>query len=161
MNASAMITCHATCVLVGSVGVLIRGKSGSGKSMLAASLISRGGRLVADDRVRLVARAGRLVALAPAPISGLLELRGIGPVSRAHEQAAIVNLVVDLEDPADVPRIPDREDTDVEIAGVAVGRLIIAAPSNAGSEDAALAMIDEAMVRLLTHKALHLPSVWP
>ncbi len=111
--------------------------------------------------VRLGQQAGRLVALAPAPISGLLELRGIGPVSRAHEQAAIVNLVVDLEDPADVPRIPDREDTDVEIAGVAVGRLIIAAPSNAGSEDAALAMIDEAMVRLLTHKALHLPSVWP
>ena len=161
MNASATITSHATCVLVGSVGVLIRGRSGSGKSLLAASLIDRGGRLVADDGVRLLARAGRLVALAPAPISGLLELRGIGPVGRPHEQAAIVSLVVDLVAPEDAVRLPDPDETRTEIAGVVVDRMTIAAPAQTGSDNAALTMIAEATDRLLAHKALHLPAVWP
>ncbi len=156
-----MITCHATCVLVGSVGVLIRGSSGSGKSTLAASLIDKGGRLVADDRVRLLARAGRLVGLAPAPISGLLEVRGIGPVARPHEQAAVVNLVVDLVEPAEVPRLPDQEEMKVEIAGITIERIIAAAPANNGSEDAALVLVGEALERLSADKALHLPPVWP
>ena len=38
-------TVHATAVLVGADGVLIRGASGSGKSALALALIERGARL--------------------------------------------------------------------------------------------------------------------
>ena len=47
---------HATVVLVGEAGVLIRGASGSGKSALALALMSEAGRrglfarLVGDDR---------------------------------------------------------------------------------------------------------------
>ena len=55
-------TVHATAVLVGADGVLIRGESGAGKSALALALIERGARLIADDRLMLSACHGRLVA---------------------------------------------------------------------------------------------------
>lgn len=161
MNASAIVACHATCVLAGNAGVLIRGRSGSGKSMLAASLIDKGGSLVADDRVRLVPRAGRLIALAPAPIAGLLEIRGIGPVARPHEQVVIVRLVVDLVDPGDAPRLPDREDTIAEIAGIEISRLIVAEPGANGRGMAALNMIGEVLASLAANRTLHLPAVSP
>lgn len=161
MSDATNVTCHATCVLVGRAGILIRGRSGSGKSITAASLISKGGRLVSDDRVRLVARAGRLLALAPASIAGLLELRGIGPVSYPYERAAIVRLVVDLVDPADVPRLPDQEETSVEIAAIAVDRMFVAAPGEAGSSDAAQLVINAAIETLSARRALHLPPVSP
>lgn len=44
---------HGVCVNVFGMGVLIRGKSGVGKSELAHTLIGRGHRLVADDIVVL------------------------------------------------------------------------------------------------------------
>lgn len=44
---------HAVCVNVFGMGILIRGKSGVGKSEIAHTLIGRGHRLVADDIVVL------------------------------------------------------------------------------------------------------------
>lgn len=44
---------HAVCVNVSGIGVLLRGKSGIGKSETALTLIRRGHRLVADDLVIL------------------------------------------------------------------------------------------------------------
>lgn len=68
---------HATCVLWRSRGLLLRGRSGSGKSALALRLLEAGAWLVADDLVRVRARGGRLVAEAPQP-RGHLEVRGLG-----------------------------------------------------------------------------------
>ena len=74
---------HATCLVIGEAGVLLRGPSGAGKSTLARRLIStalRDGRyasLVGDDRVRLEAVAGRLVARPHPAIAGRLEVRGV------------------------------------------------------------------------------------
>lgn len=73
---------HATAIAIGEAGILIRGASGSGKSVLALALIAlaaQGGRfarLVADDRVELAARGGRLVARPVAPLEGIVERRG-------------------------------------------------------------------------------------
>ncbi|WAA12257.1 HPr(Ser) kinase/phosphatase [Fervidibacillus halotolerans] len=47
------ITVHGVCMNVFGVGILIRGKSGIGKSETAHTLIGRGHRLIADDIVRL------------------------------------------------------------------------------------------------------------
>lgn len=47
------IQVHGVCVNVSGIGVLLRGKSGVGKSETALSLIRRGHRLVADDAVVL------------------------------------------------------------------------------------------------------------
>ena len=131
---------HATAVLVDAEGVLIRGPSGSGKSALAWMLIERGGRLIADDRLHLSARAGRLIATAPAATSGLLELRGRGPIPVPHERSAVIRLVADLV-PADaLPRLPEPGDLVATVLGVNLPRQPLPGPGGH-----ALALLDAAL----------------
>jgi serine kinase of HPr protein (carbohydrate metabolism regulator) len=121
-------TVHGTCVVVGEDGILIRGEPGSGKSTLAREIVERASeagrfaRLVSDDRTRLAARHGRLVAGAVAAIAGRLEVRGIGIVRVAHEPGAVVRLVVDLV-PGEPPRLPEPADGSVTLCGISVPRL--------------------------------------
>ena len=98
---------HATCVLLADTAVLLRGPSGCGKSDLALRLIDRGAKLVADDRVVLVAVAGRLMAQAPKAIAGLLEVRGLGPMPVPWVAQAAVGLAVDLVPPDAVEQLPE------------------------------------------------------
>ncbi len=88
---------HGTVVAGETTGVLIRGASGTGKSGLALNLIARGARLVADDRVMLEVRDGRLLASAPPPLAGLIEARGLGLLRLPHVEAAEIGIVVDLD----------------------------------------------------------------
>jgi HPr kinase/phosphorylase len=120
-------TLHASCVVVGEAGLVIRGGSGSGKSSLARQIVregERGGlfaRLVCDDRVRLESRNGRVVASAVAAIAGRIEVRRIGLVTVPFERAAVVRWVVDLSE--DPPRLPEPTEATVPLCGVAVPRL--------------------------------------
>ena len=114
---------HASCVLVGEAGILIRGPSGAGKSTLAASLVEearrtgRHGGLVGDDRVRLSVRHGRLIARPVAAIAGLIEVRGLGLRRVPHDGAAVIRLVVDLV--ADRPaRLPDPAAITLRLLGI-------------------------------------------
>src|SRR5258706_5198328 len=69
---SNTINVHATCVRIDSAGahfgappqcgILLLGKSGSGKSDIALRLIDAGAELVADDRVELYLYRNRLHA---------------------------------------------------------------------------------------------------
>lgn len=113
---------HATAVLYGSDGILIAGPSGAGKSALAGGLISRGAILVADDRVQLSARAGRLVAAAPAAIAGLMELRGRGIVSVPFERTAVIRLVVELVPAEALERHPEPSALVTTVLGVPIAR---------------------------------------
>ncbi|MHB9879771.1 HPr kinase/phosphorylase [Pacificimonas sp. ICDLI1SI03] len=70
--------CHASCVRLGSAGILLTGPSGSGKSDLALQLIDRGAMLVADDQVELSALDGQLYGTFVAGFAGMIEVRGIG-----------------------------------------------------------------------------------
>ncbi len=99
------MTLHATCVAVEGKGLLILGPSGAGKSSLALQMMGLGARLVADDRVDLVRRGDSLIATCPAPLTGLIEARGLG-ILRADPvvQTAVV-LVADLERAPDM-RLP-------------------------------------------------------
>lgn len=107
---------HATCValrLRGAVwqGVLLRGRSGAGKSDLALRLIESGARLVADDQTALARRGHRLVASAPETIAGLLEVRGVGIVKLGRTQLMVrvpVALLVDLVPPKRIERLPEQ-----------------------------------------------------
>jgi HPr kinase/phosphorylase len=109
-------TVHATALLLGSVGLLLRGRSGAGKSALADEVIARAraaGRfaaLVADDRVVLSVAGDRLIARPPEALRGLLERRGLGVMPVDHEPAAVVRGVVDLTDatPERVPAPDER-----------------------------------------------------
>jgi serine kinase of HPr protein (carbohydrate metabolism regulator) len=110
-----MSNIHASCVRMehaghafkapAKAGVLIVGESGAGKSLLALEMIAAGAKLVADDRVELFVRGGRLMARAPANIAGFIEVRGLGIVEIAHVPYADVSLVVKLTD-AQPKRLP-------------------------------------------------------
>jgi serine kinase of HPr protein (carbohydrate metabolism regulator) len=120
---------HATCVVVGEAGILLRGASGSGKTRLGAEIIAlarAGGRfadLVGDDRVHLEAAHGRLVARPVPAIAGLIERRGVGIFRTRHESAAVIRLIVDciVSTPE---RLPDAVDLRATVLGVTLPRLV-------------------------------------
>lgn len=97
------IAIHGVCVNVSGIGILLRGKSGVGKSETAHTLIRRGHRLVADDMVVLK-------KIGPETILGthngtnkeFLALRSIGlvNVSRLYGRRAFqdeTRIVLDIE----------------------------------------------------------------
>jgi HPr kinase/phosphorylase len=135
---------HATVVAIGEAGLLIRGESGSGKSLLAAALIEaatrRGlfARLVGDDRVALVARAGRLVARPHPVIVGRIECRGIGLRETGHLDCIVLRGLIDLGKEAQ--RLPDPASGTAVIAGLALPRLAL--PGDGGSAILAPAVLD-------------------
>jgi len=87
---------HASCVAIGRHSVLIMGNSGAGKSDLALRLIDQGAVLVADDRTVLFVDKGAIHARAPASISGLLEVRGLGIVKLRVRKKVMISLAVRL-----------------------------------------------------------------
>jgi hypothetical protein len=138
MNASRPLGLHASCVAIGEAGVLVRGPSGAGKTGLCQALMAlarghgRFARLVADDRVMLRARHGRLIATAPPATAGLAEWRGLGLAPEPHLGSVRVSLIVDLGEGS--PRLPEASDLVVTLCGVTLPRLMAAR----GAEDAAL-----------------------
>jgi serine kinase of HPr protein (carbohydrate metabolism regulator) len=130
---AATATVHASAVLVGARAVLIRGPSGAGKSRLALDLIAaaeagllRFARLVGDDRLHLEPAGGRLLARPAPTLAGLIEVRGVGLRRFAHEPRAVVGWVVDLA-AADAERLPAGAECQIEIAGIVLPRLAVAA----------------------------------
>jgi HPr kinase/phosphorylase len=115
-------TVHATAVLVGADGVLIRGESGTGKSALALALIERGGRLIADDRLTLSVCHDRIVASAPQATLGMIELRGRGVIKVAHERSAVIRLVADIVEEEGLERMPEEHQLSAAIAGIVLPR---------------------------------------
>ena len=63
------------------IGVLIKGKSGSGKSETAIGLVERGGALIADDHVKIRNVNGELTAFTDDFSRGFIEMRGIGIIN--------------------------------------------------------------------------------
>ncbi len=114
-------TVHASAVLVGERGVLIRGAAGSGKSSLLLGLLAGAPAstwLVADDRVILPAAHGRLIATEPSVLAGLLEIRGQGIVRRAFVSPVRLSFVVDLLPLVECDRMPAHEAQVTSIAAV-------------------------------------------
>jgi serine kinase of HPr protein (carbohydrate metabolism regulator) len=112
-----MVNIHATCIVLSgagkafkappSAGILLLGKSGSGKSDLALRLIACGAKLVSDDRTDLFVESGKLTARAPSSIKGLIEVRGLGIVALPSAAKAQIALAVSLERPKS--RLPEPE----------------------------------------------------
>ena len=126
-------TIHASAVLVGPKAVLIRGPSGSGKSLLAWNLINAASqglltftRLVGDDRVQVIGESGRLLVRPAQALSGLIEIHGLGIRRLPFESIAGVGWVVDLA-ASDAARLPAAGAATASIADVKVTRLPVAA----------------------------------
>lgn len=100
-------TVHATCVAIDRSGLLIKGRSGSGKSGLALQLMALGATLVADDRVVLQSKDGLLWASCPGPLTGKIEARGVGILNAVALTQVAVKAVVDM-DIVEVDRIPEE-----------------------------------------------------
>ena len=135
---------HATCVALGNKGVLLRGKSGSGKSDLALRLISQPliwlkdsvgptvppstdpclGQLVGDDQIIVWKHTSRLMARPDPRLAGKLEVRGLGIVTVPFVSQISVALVVDLVSRNSVPRMPEAEQC-CEINGVRLPLLVL------------------------------------
>ncbi len=98
---------HASCVAFGKKGVLIFGKSGSGKSDLSLRLIDMGAKLVADDQVILKNYKGHLLATCPKSIIGKIEAYGLGILTLPFRKKVYIHTVVEIKSKVD--RMPETE----------------------------------------------------
>ena len=111
------VVMHASAVAMQGRGLLIKGASGAGKSGLALELMALGATLVADDRT-ILRRDGPASRLScPAPISGLIEARGLGLLHADTVQGATLWAVVDLDE-TETERLPPRRHT--QLLGIQV-----------------------------------------
>ncbi|MEM6857692.1 MAG: serine kinase [Pseudomonadota bacterium] len=100
---------QASAVAINGRCVLIEGEPGTGKSSLALALISRGAQLIGDDGVYLSRReadGNACVCASPPPnIEGLIEVRGVGLMTRPLAPPTPVALVLSLA--AKTERLPE------------------------------------------------------
>jgi HPr kinase/phosphorylase len=125
-------TIHATGVVIGEAGIVIRGVSGAGKSSLALALLEGAaqsgffGALIGDDRLLLSVSHGRLIARGHPAIFGQIEQRGVGILQLGAEPAAVVRLVVDILTPDQTPRYPEAINPSVTLCGIDLPLLALA-----------------------------------
>jgi HPr kinase/phosphorylase len=117
------------------VGVLIRGKSGIGKSETALGLIERGYSLVSDDVTRITSVEGReLMATAPELTRNHMEVRGIGIINvasvfgigsiRIEKRLDLVVTLQEWESVEEIDRLGIERQT-YEILGQKIPHIII------------------------------------
>lgn len=152
------VTHHGCMVDMRGIGVLIIGKSGSGKSETAIGLLERGASLVADDMVRIKHVGGELIANSPDLSRGYMEIRGIGIINVAnlYGLASIrpdkrLDLVVTLKPATDLNEV-DRiglEPKTYELLGQKIAHVEV--PVGPGRDTArmvAIAALDQQLRRL-------------
>lgn len=122
----SLVNIHATGLVLGKTGLILRGAPGSGKSILALELLDewalRGvpAKLVSDDRIDIEPTPAGLVMHAPRTIEGLIELRGRGIVSRPFLRRAPLHLVIDLVD--GLERMVEEDALVTALEGVTLAR---------------------------------------
>jgi HPr kinase/phosphorylase len=148
-------TLHGVFMEVFTIGVLITGDPGCGKSELALELLNRGHRLIADDAPEFTRMSPEIIdGTCPEALQDCLEVRGLGVLNVRHMfgDAAVklnkfLRLIIHLEIPANPahPEIRDRlhgDSSTLEVLGQEVPRITL--PVVAGRN---LAVIAEAAVR--------------
>lgn len=148
MDAACQVL-HATAIAIDGQAALIIGPSGAGKSDLALRLIMTpfqdAGRplrvdLVADDQVIIRRREDRLLASAPHPITGLLEVRGLGILPFTHVGGVEVALVADVDPAHPAERFPEQRQART-LLGVDVPLVLINAREASAPAKVVLALL--------------------
>ena len=149
------VTLHGVFLEVFTIGVLITGDSGSGKSELALELLNRGHRLIADDAPEFTRISPDIIdGTCPDTLQDCLEVRGLGILNVRHMfgDAAIklnkfLRLIIHLEIPETEGK-PDHTDrlrgntSSLEVLELDIPRITL--PVMAGRN---LSVIAEAAVR--------------
>jgi HPr kinase/phosphorylase len=127
---------HATALVIGEAGVLVRGPAGSGKSSLTLALLALAAdqrsfaRLIGDDRVLVCAEGARVLVRGTPSVLGLIERRGYGVVQTSTEPCAVIRLIVDLLPEGErAERLPEKHVLCATLDGIAVPRLVFDARS--------------------------------
>ena len=103
---------HASCVDVNGSGVLIVGRSGSGKSSLAINLLALGSKLVADDQCELIRKNNGFRISKPASLPKSIEIRGVGLVSVPMVNETSLDWVVNMDE-VEKERMPTPQFTEI------------------------------------------------
>jgi HPr kinase/phosphorylase len=125
---------HATAIVVGEQGLIVRGPSGAGKSAFALAMFARAreraifAALIGDDRIFLRASGERLLLRGAPGFEGLIERRFEGVVAVRHEASAVARFIIELaardgEPPA---RMPEENERFTELLGVRLPRVTLA-----------------------------------
>ncbi len=151
------ITLHGVMIEVYGFGVLLKGKSGIGKSETALELIHRGHRLIADDMVKLTKFPdGRLVGKAE-KVPYFMEIRGLGIIDiktlyglGSIRESKKIDLVLELKEMIedDYMTKADYSEGTIDIMGENIRKvdLYISSGRNAAS------MVEIATMRLRAKK---------
>ncbi|MCF6325664.1 MAG: hypothetical protein L3J21_00055 [Devosiaceae bacterium] len=113
---------HANGLIYDGVGILIRGASSSGKSLLTlsllqvASVLGKRAILVGDDRLDIYKQSHRLIMQVPDQIAGKIELAGRGIISCEYEKTSSVDLIIDMS--KIYQRMPDKSRFFTNLLGV-------------------------------------------
>lgn len=112
VNASMnnVITLHGVFLNILGQGILLTGKSGIGKSLLALSLINRGHQLIADDAVEFKHNGNHeLIGHCPTLLKDFLDIHGAGLFNirllfgdKAIAQHHPLHLIIELIEPANI-----------------------------------------------------------
>jgi HPr kinase/phosphorylase len=100
-------TLHGVFMEVFTIGVLITGNSGTGKSELALELLNRGHRLIADDAPEFTQISPEVIdGTCPEALQDCLEVRGLGVLNVRHmfgdsavKSNKFLRLIIHLEIP--------------------------------------------------------------
>jgi len=148
-------TVHATTIAINGEGVLIRGPAGSGKSDLGLRLIDAGAALVADDYSKLEKIDETVFVSPPEPISGMMEIRGVGVVQMGTFGAAPLALIVDLVRHELIERLPEHHTEEIMGIDIPVVELDPFEPSATAKVRTALRAIKEKIFIEDIHKNRH------
>jgi HPr kinase/phosphorylase len=99
---------HASSVEIDGKGVVILGKSGSGKSNLAIKLISMGAKLISDDQTYFKLKDNKIIISKPKTTPNFIEARGIGLIKTPMVMSAKLFCFVNITN-IELERLPYEE----------------------------------------------------
>jgi len=105
---------HCTCICINSVGIMIEGQSGSGKTSLALGMLDAARlrkidfAMVCDDQALIdIHENNELWVSSPISIAGKVELHGTGIAQIEYLKHCKIHLVCELIEQSDITRYPN------------------------------------------------------